>query len=68
MEKPKVENKLGLEPGSEPVPVVEKKVKIKFRLGRAGAGVGEPGQVVTVSEQVAIQYVRMGYADIIEEE
>jgi hypothetical protein len=44
-----------------------RQVKVKIRSGRAVAGLGGPGDVVTISPQEAERLVRDGYADKVQE-
>ena len=47
-------------------PLIEKMVKIKINAKRAIAGVGNAGDVVEVSELVAMNFVAQGLATIID--
>lgn len=58
----KLENK-----GKLPEQTAPGMTRIKFRPGRAVAGVGGPGDTVTVPDDVADRIVAEGYADRLED-
>lgn len=58
----KLENK-----AKKPVPTAPGMTRIKIRQGRAVAGVGGPGDIVTVPDKVADRIVADGYADRLED-
>jgi hypothetical protein len=49
-----------------PRPEVIELVKIRFRQGRAAAGIGVPGQIVSVHRHLADHYVAQGYAEYVQ--